>query len=142
MFNFDVVTQLCFGQPLGFLKQERDVNGLIEKFAQTLWLGEFLAVQENLSWYVRNTRIGRYLFMVRPTDVWGIGAVIGEINKMVEAIVDSDRKTKGTMVEGSLMGRFLAAKNADGSTMTMQDVKNELLTAMQEPFPPPVFYTM
>ena len=80
--------------------------------------------------------------MVRPTDVWGIGAVIGEINKIVEAIVDSDRKTKGTVVEGSLIGRFLAAKNADGSTMTMQDVKNELLTAMQEPLPPPVFYTM
>ncbi|KAI9737396.1 MAG: hypothetical protein M1834_009550 [Cirrosporium novae-zelandiae] len=47
-FNFDVVGRLCFGQPFSFLQQERDVNDLIEEFAQTTWILEILAVQENL----------------------------------------------------------------------------------------------
>ena len=130
MFNFDVVTQLCFGRPLGFLDQERDVEGLIEKFGQTLWLGEFLAVQEGLSWYIRNTRIGRYLLMARPTDQWGIGAVMGIRDKIVDARVGADGEVKGVLEENSLLSRFLKAKNADGSPMPLQDVKNELLTAM------------
>ncbi|KAL2152159.1 hypothetical protein VTH82DRAFT_5343 [Thermothelomyces myriococcoides] len=133
MFNFDVITRLCFGRPLGFLDQARDVDGLIEKFSQTLWLGEFLAVQENLSWYIRNTRIGRYLmgFLVHPTQTWGIGSVMKIRDQIIDTIVDSDGEIKGDLVEDSLLGRFLKAKNGDGSPMSMQDVRNELLVAVQ-----------
>lgn len=135
LFNFDVVTQLCFGRPLGFLDQERDVEGLIEKFSQTLWLGEYLAVQENMSWYLRNTRIGRYLrdVCVSPAQTWGIGGVMRVRDKIIDSLVGPDRKPKGPLTENSLLSRFLAAKNGDGSPMSLQEVKDELLTAMWGP---------
>lgn len=73
------------------------------------------------------------MFMVRPTDSWGIGAVMGVRDRLIGAIVGPDRELKMDLVEGSLLEIFLSARDEDGSAMSMSDVKAEILTAMSVP---------
>jgi hypothetical protein len=129
-FNFDVVGLLCFGKEFGFIEQETDVRGLIRKFTETIWLGEFLGELDNFSWLVRDTAIGKYLLQPSPTDTKGIGAVMGERDRILEEMLDEDGEAKVPLPENTFLHKFLNTRNEDGPPMSMKDVKAEILLAL------------
>lgn len=128
-FGFDNVCQLCFGRKLGFVENGHDAYGLIEKMAQTVWLLEFIAIQDNLSWYLRNTRLGRY-FIPKPTNTWGIGAVMAERDRIINELVDHDGKLKNDIIQESFLAKWLSSPT---SPLTLDEVRGEILTSMYAP---------
>ncbi len=121
---------LCFGQPFGFIEQETDVRGLIQKFTDTIWLGEFLGELDNFSWLVRKTSLGRYLLQPHPTDTKGIGAVMGERDRIFGEMLGEDCDIKVDLADNTFLHKFLRTRNEDGSLMSMKDVKAEILLAL------------
>ena len=95
------------------------------------WLN-WLAIQDNFSWYIRNTRLGRYFFMAKPTDAMGIGVVMKERDRIVNSVLDGDGSVKQVaLVNGSLLSSFLSTKRSDGSQMmSLTDVRAEVLFAL------------
>ncbi|OQD60731.1 hypothetical protein PENPOL_c021G03699 [Penicillium polonicum] len=129
--TFDVTSQLACGKPIGFIEAGTDVRDLIHnKNLCFRWIN-FLAIQDNFSWYIRNTRLGRWLFMARPTDKSGVGVLMRERDRIVESVFDDDGNIKkNSLVEGSLLSTFLSAKNDDESQMSFTDTKAEILFAL------------
>ena len=75
-FAYDMICQLSFGEPIGFIKQARDVENLIDDFHK---MAPFAAVVGSLPWIVRpimENPIGRWLFMPRPGDNTGTGRIM------------------------------------------------------------------
>lgn len=128
-YSFDIIGLFCFGRLFGFIKQEKDVRGLIRRFTETAWLGEFLGELDNLSWLVRDSHIGRYLLQPKVTDAVGIGAVMGERDAILGEMLQG-REAKVDLPDNTLLSKILGAHNADGSIMSMADIKAELLLAM------------
>lgn len=62
MFSHDLFADIVFGRPLGFLKTGRDVKGIIECHASTADLHECIIMVPILSWLVKNTLLGSFLF--------------------------------------------------------------------------------
>lgn len=128
-YSFDIIGLLCFGKPFGFIEQEKDVRGLIKRFTETAWLGEFLGELDNFSWLVRDSCIGRYLLQPKPTDITGIGAVMGERDAILGDMLEG-RDAKVDLPDNTLLSKLLGARNADGSIMSMIDIRAELLLAL------------
>ncbi|KAI0467063.1 cytochrome P450 [Xylaria cf. heliscus] len=124
-FTFDVIGLLYFGKAFGFIEQEQDVRGLIQKFTYTIWLGEFLGELDNLSW------LGQRLLQPNPQDEKGIGAVMAERDRIIGDMLGKYRDLKVPLSVNTLLYKFLHAHNEDGSPMTMVDVKAEILLALQ-----------
>lgn len=61
---------------MGFIKERKDVRGLIASFANIVSPLEFLGRVPKLSWLVRNTWLGRKFFYARPGDKSGIGTLM------------------------------------------------------------------
>jgi hypothetical protein len=127
---------LCFGKEFGFIEQEKDVRGLIQKFTDTIWIGEFLGELDNFSWLVRDTSIGKYLLQPSPADTKGIGAVMGERDRILGEMLGEDGDVKVPLPENTFLYKFLHARNEDGSPMSMTDVKAEILLALSVVLPP------
>lgn len=126
----DAVSLLITGKPLGFIESESDVRGLLYIKDNTFhWLG-FLAIQENLSWYVRNTWLGKNLVMARATDKSGVGVFMNERDRMIaSAFHKNGDLDRSALVEGSLISSLLNAHVA-GNGMSMEDIRAEVLFAL------------
>ncbi|GAO17428.1 uncharacterized protein UV8b_16027 [Ustilaginoidea virens] len=128
-FTADATSQLVSGKPIGFIEAEKDVRNLLYHNNKSFAWISFLSIQDNFSWYVRNTRLGRYALMARPTDKTGIGVFMRERDSIVDSIVDASGKIdRETLVEGSLLWSFLNAEHQGSISMT--DVRAEVLFAL------------
>lgn len=88
-FALDVLTDLAFGQPFGFLTEERDLYLYMSKSA------EFLPIMElgtNVPWVHRilSSRLVAWLAGPKPTDKTGLGALIGVAQKTIAARYDGN----------------------------------------------------
>lgn len=61
---------------MGFIKERKDVGGLIASFANVVSHLEFLGRVPRLSGFARKTWLGRKLFVARPGDKSGIGILM------------------------------------------------------------------
>jgi hypothetical protein len=71
-FSFDAVTAVSFGDPVGFLDARSDVRGLIENMDKAMYL-QTLSLYPPVSWFARNTALGRWIFVSQRTDKEGLG---------------------------------------------------------------------
>ena len=75
-FAYDMICQLSIGEPVGFIKEARDVENLIGDFDK---MAPFVAVVGSLPWIIRpimENPIGRWLFIPRPGDGTGTGRIM------------------------------------------------------------------
>ena len=61
---------------MGFIKERKDVRGLIQSFEKAVPFLEIFARIPTLSWLVRITWLGRKLWFPRPGDKSGIGIIM------------------------------------------------------------------
>ncbi|KAE8351271.1 cytochrome P450 [Aspergillus coremiiformis] len=129
--TYDITSLFTCGTPLGFVEKQTDVKGLIENKNKTLLYIFFMGIQDNLSWIVRNTRLGRRYFMPHPTDKSGIGVVMAERDRIVESVIDSDGKVKkDLLVKGTLLSSLLDLLGTEMCSLDLVDIKAEILFAM------------
>lgn len=75
-FAYDTICQLSFGEPLGFVREARDVSDLIKNFHD---MAPFAAIVGALPWLcapVLRSPITKWLFMPRPGDSSGTGKIM------------------------------------------------------------------
>lgn len=82
-FALDVISDIAFGQPFGFLESDSDVHDYIKTQEALLPIFEWLSTFPSLE---RLTRIGwvSKLVMPKPTDKKGLGRLMGVAGKIVD----------------------------------------------------------
>lgn len=121
---------LITGKPLGFIESESDVQNLLYYKDNTFHWLKLFAIQENLSWCIRNTWMGRSLIMARPTDKSGVGVFMRERDRMMASVLgENGRLKKSALVEGSLLSSLLDSHFA-GNGMSLTDIRAEVLFAL------------
>lgn len=71
-FTYDVVGSILFGEPIGFLEERQDIQGLVAATSQAFDTIDYLARVPKLSWFYRQTYLGRKLFQFQAEYQNGI----------------------------------------------------------------------
>lgn len=116
-FTLDVLTQQGFEQPVGYLKQERDMYSFIESVKQ------FAVVSELGSHFPRFQALlsSRIMAPLRPraTDKTGLGAMMGIAKGVVaRRFAETDDAAPKMDMLGSWMRCGLSAKEAENESIT------------------------
>ncbi|KAF2634891.1 cytochrome P450 oxidoreductase [Massarina eburnea CBS 473.64] len=101
----DVITHLCFGAPLGFMTQDRDVSDFVRTIEQQLPIVQHFSVFLEFNWLLKNlTRISliKRLLLPRNTDTTGIGKIMGITQSVAGA-----RFKPGAVQKKDMMGSFI-----------------------------------
>ena len=77
---------MAFGAPLGFVRESRDIGGLIQHFHDMSPLAGFIAALPWLANPLLKNPIAKYFFIPRPGDSTGTGQImkVGHSKKPVE----------------------------------------------------------
>ncbi|KAI4152527.1 MAG: hypothetical protein L6R39_001786 [Caloplaca ligustica] len=125
-FAYDTICQLSFGEPLGFVKEGRDIGNLIENFHN---MAPFAAVVGALPWLARpflENPITRRYAMPKPGDGTGTGRIMAFRDQLLEQRFNDPKSHQS----GDFLDNLLASKNADGSPITVEEVKTECFVLM------------
>ncbi|KAL8919726.1 MAG: hypothetical protein Q9172_004839 [Xanthocarpia lactea] len=125
-FAYDTICQLSFGEPLGFVAEGRDVENLIENFHN---MAPFAAVVGALPWLARpflENPITRRFAMPKPGDGTGTGKIMAFRDHLLEQRFKDPKAHQS----GDFLDNILASKNADGSPITVEEVKTECFVLM------------
>ncbi|KAE8399510.1 cytochrome P450 [Aspergillus pseudonomiae] len=127
-FTYDVVGSILFGDPIGFLKKRQDIQGLVAATSQAFDTIDYLARVPKLSWFYRETYLGRKLFQFQAEYQNGIHVLHTILEK------EYDRHHRGTdAVPGkshTIFHRLISCKYANGTALTAQDIKGEAMQTM------------
>ena len=125
---FDVVSEVGFGAPFGFITQGRDVGGLIKGMHDGLLPFGIMARMYPLTYWLKNTWLGKY-FVATPEHDNGFGAMM----RFRDALI---AKRLEDMEQGRSKGRvdflqtFLDARDEDGQPLPLDYVKAEILLVL------------
>lgn len=98
-FVYDLVTQLGFGEPIGFVKQGKDVGGLIAAFHEMAPLAGVLAAVPWLLNPIFKNPIFKGFLMPRPGDSSGTGRIMAYRDQMIKARLDSRETGHGDFLD-------------------------------------------
>jgi cytochrome P450 len=122
-FAFDVVTQLCTGNPVGFIHHGEDVMGIIESISQGFWQMANAGYLPGQTWWFRNTvsqmlsklwRCGNP-FSFDAFTKWTLSTVQGRMTEKA----DEERQR-------DLLDHYFSMKEVDGSQAKLPSVLAEI----------------
>lgn len=119
----DVVMDLSFGTPLGFVAQGKDIGDIIQS-VQDLFIGANVMV--NLPSLVKSTQLPFLWKLIgpKPTDLKGPGALQGVAFSAVKKRLE-EGKVKGRR---DLLQYFLEYRDQEGSPLSRRELDIEPLT--------------
>jgi len=100
-FVVDVITDIAFREPFGFLKANADVHGYIVTQEMLLPVFEWLSAIPTMSKIAKNRWIAPHV-MPKPTDKEGLGYMMGIAKRTVE-----QRFGPGKVVQNDMLGSFI-----------------------------------
>jgi hypothetical protein len=100
-FVIDVITDMAFRKPFGFLKADADVNGYISTQEALLPIFEWLSAIPLLSKIAKSPMIAKFV-MPQPTDKEGLGYMMGIAKRTV-----GERFGPGKVVQNDMLGSFI-----------------------------------
>ncbi|KAK4232984.1 Pisatin demethylase-like protein [Achaetomium macrosporum] len=125
---YDIVTEIAFGESLGFVRKWSDHRRLINSYEGS--------IPRALGRTPLLSNIVRALGIYRPTDKIGLGVLIASVSSVFQLLLSflflmfPSFITQPPDFELTFGSRFLAWRGKDGSTMTAEEVKFESITAM------------
>ncbi|KAK5260716.1 hypothetical protein LTS03_011382 [Exophiala xenobiotica] len=114
-FTLDVLTQIAFEAPFGYLTKNQDVFQYIQKVQEFLHI---LELASNIPTIHRmlSSRIMLRLFGPKPTDKLGMGAMLGVARRVVNERYAPDAKVKDDML-GSFKRHGLSRDEAENEAV-------------------------
>ncbi|KAF9891592.1 hypothetical protein FE257_003603 [Aspergillus nanangensis] len=125
---YDVISEVGFGAPFGFIEQAKDVGGLIQGFHDGLPAFGLLARLHPFTSYLKTTFLKKYL-VAKPEDDSGIGVLMRFRDRLIQERVQ-DLKTKGDLGRIDLLQTFLDARTEEGKPLEMEYIKAEVLLVL------------
>jgi cytochrome P450 len=120
---FDLVMDLAFGEPVGFVKEGQDVGGLIQSLVELFDAAQVLVTVPSLMKFL-NLPWMHALAGPKPTDAKGPGAIQGIADRAVHDRIAGGNKRD----RRDLLQRFMEYRDADGSPLTSEDLEIESVT--------------
>ena len=116
-FTLDSLTQIAFGQALGFLTENKDLYSYI-KTSQDFFPIMELGCNHPSILKILNTSVMQALAAPKPTDKNGFGAIIGIAHKTVAERFGPDAKQVDDMI-GSFVRHGLSQLQCEAETMVL-----------------------
>ena len=91
---FDIISEIGFGEPIGFVQTGSDVGGLIKNLHDALPAFGILSRLHPFTSWVKQTWIGNKYLVARPENNSGIGMVMRFRDKLVQRRIDEVRAGK------------------------------------------------
>ncbi|KFY07806.1 hypothetical protein V492_06804 [Pseudogymnoascus sp. VKM F-4246] len=125
---YDIISEIGFGAPFGFIEKGEDVGGLIQGFHDGLpAFGLMCRLHPFTSW-IKSTFMNKYL-VASPEQESGIGSLMrfrdGLLNQRVK---DMEKGTTGGRID--LLQTMLDARDDDGKPLDVEYVKAEVLLVL------------
>ncbi|KAI9649763.1 hypothetical protein NHQ30_002344 [Ciborinia camelliae] len=125
---FDTISEVSFGQALGFVEKEEDVGGLIQSIHEGIHVFGVLAhLYPFVQWLTGGPL--RSLFAATPDMKHGIGQLMRWRDKIIEArITEIEEGKRRDRVD--LLQSFLDARSPDGEPLTKSELEAEVLIVL------------
>ena len=124
---YDVVTDIGFGAPFGFIEQGRDVAGLIRAMHDGILPFGIMARMWPLMDWLKSTWVGKYL-VTTPEDKNGFGAMMRFRDALIaKRLADLDRGEKDRV---DILQNFIDARDEDGQPLPLDYIKAEILLVL------------
>ncbi|KAJ0114140.1 hypothetical protein J7T55_007974 [Diaporthe amygdali] len=124
---YDVISEVGFGEPFGFIQQGTDVGGLIQGFHDGLTPFGIMARLYPMTNWIKSTFLGKY-FVATPEQDSGIGTLMRFRDKLI------DQRFKeieaGTNVRFDLLQTFIEARDEEGKPLDLDYIKAEILLVL------------
>lgn len=125
---YDIISEIGFGAPFGFIEQGKDVGGLIQGFHDGLPAFGLLARLYPFTDWMKSTFLKKYL-VAKPADDTGIGVLMRFRDRLIsERLQDIEDKKKINRVD--LLQTFIEARTEDGKPLDMEYIRAEVLLVL------------
>ncbi|OJJ58310.1 hypothetical protein ASPSYDRAFT_32364 [Aspergillus sydowii CBS 593.65] len=125
---YDIISEVGFGAPFGFVEKGEDVGGLIQGFHDGLPAFGLLARLHPFTSWIKTTFLKKYL-VAKPEDDSGIGVLMRFRDRLIEQRIQDLKSTKD-FSRIDLLQTFLEARTEDGQPLTMDYIKAEILLVL------------
>ncbi|ORY64953.1 flavonoid 3',5'-hydroxylase [Pseudomassariella vexata] len=125
---YDIISEVGFGAPFGFIEQGKDVEGLIQGFHDGLVPFGIMARLYPFTNWVKSTWMGRYL-VASPEQDSGIGTLMRFRDKLIaQRFKDIEAGTTGGRID--LLQTFIEARDEKGEPLDLDYIKAEILLVL------------
>ncbi|KAF2139253.1 uncharacterized protein K452DRAFT_254487 [Aplosporella prunicola CBS 121167] len=126
---YDIISEVGFGAPFGFIEQGKDVEGLIQGFHDGLVPFGLMARLYPFTNWVKSTWFGDKYLVARPEQESGIGTLMRFRDKLI-AQREKDIADGNTNGRIDLLQTFLEARDDDGKPLDPEYIKAEILLVL------------
>ncbi|KAF9873690.1 hypothetical protein CkaCkLH20_08800 [Colletotrichum karsti] len=125
---YDIVSDVGFGQPFGFIEQEKDVEGLIQGFHDGLVPFGIMARCWPFTNWMKSTFLGKYM-VASPEQDSGIGTLMRFRDRLIAQRFEDIEKgnTNGRI---DLLQTFIEARDEKGEPLDLDYIKAEILLVL------------
>jgi hypothetical protein len=131
---YDIISEIGFGAPFGFVLSGSDISGLIQGFHDGLLPFGLMARLWPFTRWIKSTWIGEKYLVAKPEDNSGIGMLMRFRDKLIEERVRdievAKMDGKGATGGVDLLQTFLDARTEEGKPLDMEYVKAEILLVL------------
>lgn len=125
---YDIISEIGFGAPFGFVDSGTDVGGLIQGFHDGLLPFGLMARLWPFTDWIKSTWVGEKYLVAKPEDNSGIGMLMRFRDKLI-AQRQKDLES-GKIGRVDLLQTFLDARTEDGEPLEMDYIKAEILLVL------------
>ncbi|MCJ1390387.1 hypothetical protein MMC18_003246 [Xylographa bjoerkii] len=123
---YDIISDVAFGAPFGFVESATDVGGLIQGFHDGLPAFGFLARMHPFTRFVKSTWLGDKYLVAKPEDSSGIGALMRFRDSLLEQRLTAIEAGE-TSGKPDFLQSFIDARTEEGKPLEMDYIKAEIL---------------
>ncbi|KAF4455210.1 cytochrome P450 oxidoreductase [Fusarium albosuccineum] len=125
---YDVISEVGFGAPFGFIKEGKDVGNLITGFHEGVTFYGLMARLYPFTNWIKSTFIGKYI-VASPEQDSGIGRLMRFRDRLIEQrFKDIENGTTSGRID--LLQTFIEAKGENGQPLDINYIKAEILLVL------------
>lgn len=126
---YDIISEIGFGAPIGFVDKGADIGGLIQGFHDGLpYIGLMARLHPFTTW-IKTTWIGQRYLVARPEHKSGIGVLMRFRDRLLaQRMQEIEEGKKIDRVD--LLQTFIDARTDDGKPLDMDYIKAEILLVL------------
>ena len=125
---YDVMSEVGFGAPFGFVSRGGDVADLLKGLRAGLLPFGIMARMYPLTNLIKKTWLGAKLFVVKPEHKNGFGALMRFRDTLIEKRLQDVRE--GKTVRHDLLQNFLEARDENDQPLPLDYIKAEVLIVL------------